>query len=85
MALNILAIITSLIILVVVILLLITKEFLQKILVFGVLSNLAMLFIVILGSYKYNESYIDIAIIYILLSFIVNKAILQFVILRKNG
>lgn len=56
------------------------RELFTKILFLSSLTNLSVVLITILGTYKYNESYIDIAIIYASLSFIVSQAILKFII-----
>lgn len=42
-------------------------------------TNLSILMIVILGSYEYRDSYIDIALIYAFLTFIASQAILKYV------
>ena len=83
--LNIFALIIAFSILVLLIGLIFQKELFTKILFLSSLTNLVILVITILGSYKYNESYIDIAIIYAALSFIVNQAILKFIILRDKS
>jgi multisubunit Na+/H+ antiporter MnhF subunit len=53
------------------------KDFYQRLICMGVFSNVTMVLIVALGSYKYNQSLIDIAIIYLLLSYVVNMAVLR--------
>jgi multisubunit Na+/H+ antiporter MnhF subunit len=58
------------------------SEFYTRLLFASYVTNLAALMIVLLGSYKYNESYIDIALIYAALSFISNMAILRFIAKR---
>ena len=50
----------------------------SKILVFNQITSLLTLFIAMLSSYEYYRTYIDIAIIYSLLSFITMKALLHF-------
>jgi multisubunit Na+/H+ antiporter MnhF subunit len=53
------------------------KDFYQRLICMGLFGNIGALFIVALGSYQYNESFIDIAIIYLLLSYVVNMAVLR--------
>lgn len=80
--LNVVLFIVALLILALLFGLIFQKELFTKILFLNSLTNLAILLITVLGSYKYNESYLDIAIIYAALSFIVSQAILKFIILR---
>jgi len=61
------------------------KEFFIKLLYVNYATNLISLFITILGTFKYNESFLDIALIYFLLSFVANKAILKYFIKCKNA
>ena len=61
------------------------RELFTRILFLNSLTNLVVVVISMLGSYKYNSSYIDIAIIYACLSFVVSQAILKFVITGANG
>lgn len=82
--LNIAAFTIALAVLTLLIGLILQKELFTKILFLSSLTNLSIVLITILGTYKYNESYIDIAIIYASLSFIVSQAILKFVILNKR-
>ncbi|MCF8462455.1 MAG: hypothetical protein K9G11_00915 [Rickettsiaceae bacterium] len=49
-----------------------------KILYLNFANNLVVLIIVAMGSLKYRQDFFDIAIIYILLSFITNRAILRY-------
>ena len=49
-----------------------------KILYLNFANNLVVLIIVTMGSLKYRQDFFDIAIIYILLSFITNRAILRY-------
>ena len=49
-----------------------------KILYLNFANNLVVLIIVTMGSLKYKQDFFDIAIIYILLSFITNRAILRY-------
>jgi len=53
------------------------KDFYQRLICMNMFGSLGVLFIVTLGSYEYNESFVDIAIIYLLLSYVVNMAILR--------
>lgn len=77
--LNIFASLITIFILISFIGLLLQKDILTKFVFLNFITNLAILFIVTLGSYKYNESFIDIAIIYALLSFIASEALLRFI------
>lgn len=61
------------------------KELFIKILFLNGLTNLVIVLIVILGTYQYYESYIDIAIIYACLSFVANQAILKFFISKSEA
>lgn len=47
-------------------------------------TNLSVLIIVVLGSYEYRDSYIDVALIYAFLTFIASQAILRYVGSNKN-
>lgn len=53
------------------------KDFYQRLICMSIFSNVTVVLIIALGSYQYNESFIDIAIIYLLLSYIVNMAVLR--------
>ena len=55
------------------------KHLFTKLLFFAMLTNLGVLLVVALGLYQYNGSFLDVAIIYSILSFIVNQAILKHV------
>lgn len=79
-----LAYIISVIFVILVFLFLKQKNLISKMIVLSLLTNVGLLFIILLGSQPYYESYLDIAIIYILLGFIVNKSILQTIIMRKK-
>lgn len=59
------------------------KDIFIKLLFLNTGTNLAALFICFLGSYKVNTSYIDIALIYFLLSSIASSAWLKY-FLQKN-
>jgi multisubunit Na+/H+ antiporter MnhF subunit len=59
-------------------------ELFTQILFLSSITNLGVVMIVALGSYSFNESYLDIALIYAILSFITSQAILKYII-RKNG
>lgn len=83
--LNIVLFIVALLVLVLLFSLIFQKELFTKILFLNSLTNLVILIITILGSYKYNASYLDIAIIYAALSFIASQAILRFIILSNKN
>jgi len=50
----------------------------EKSLAFNQLSSLVALFIVLLSTYEYYKTYVDIAIIYSLFSFVATMALLHF-------
>jgi multisubunit Na+/H+ antiporter MnhF subunit len=54
------------------------KDIFTKLLFLNTATSLASLFICFLGSYKVNNSYIDIALIYFLLSVVGNAAYLKY-------
>ncbi len=60
------------------------KENYSKILVFNQVANLVTLLIALLSTYEYYRSYMDIAIIYCLLSFVVMKMLLHLQITGKK-
>ena len=82
--LNIFAIIITIFIVILLIGLLLEKEIFAKFLFLSSITNVIALMIVILGSYQYNESFLDIALIYSLLSFIASQGLLKFVIGRQK-
>lgn len=53
------------------------KDFYQRLICMSAFSNVTMVLIVAIGSYQHNQSLIDIAIIYLLLSYVVNMALLK--------
>jgi len=53
------------------------RDFYQRLICINMLGNIGSILIVALGSYQYNETFLDIAIIYLLLSYIVTMAILK--------
>ena len=53
------------------------KDFYQRLICMGMFGNVGTVLIVVLGSYQYNQSFFDIAIIYLLLSYVVNMAVLR--------
>lgn len=55
-----------------------TKSTLYKIFYLNVLSSYFLLFIVILGSFNYNNFYFDIALIYVMFSFGANIGIKKY-------
>lgn len=56
----------------------IQKNFFIKLLFLNSLTSIISLFICFLGSYKTNSSYLDIALIYFILSFLANLAYLRY-------
>ncbi|WP_342272373.1 monovalent cation/H+ antiporter complex subunit F [Candidatus Tisiphia endosymbiont of Parasteatoda lunata] len=56
-----------------------------KLLVLNSLTSIITLFICFLGSFKMNNCYLDIAIIYFLLSFIASGAYLKYLINQSNN
>lgn len=54
------------------------KNIFDKLLCIGSIFNITILFIIALGSYQYNSSFIDIAWIYTLLGFISTQAFLKY-------
>ncbi len=60
------------------------KESYSKILIFNQITNLVTLSIAMLSTYEYYNSYMDIALIYCLLSFVVMKILLHLEIIKKN-
>lgn len=54
------------------------KDIFTKLLLLNTGTSLASLFICFMGTYKVNSSYIDIALIYFLLSVIANAAYLKY-------
>ncbi|MCC8417362.1 MAG: monovalent cation/H+ antiporter complex subunit F [Rickettsia endosymbiont of Bryobia graminum] len=77
---NIFLILTLLFIAVVTYLLIKDRNVFIKILLLNNLTSIVSLFICFLGSYKMNNSYLDIAIIYFLLSFVASSAYLKYFI-----
>ena len=53
------------------------KDFYQRLMCMSMFGNVGVVLIVGLGSYQYNQSFIDIAIIYLLLGYVVNMAALR--------
>lgn len=56
-----------------------SKEILVKLLFLNSMTSVAALFICVLGSFYFNDSYIDIALIYFLLSFVASIAYLNYI------
>ena len=54
------------------------KDACEKSLAFNQLSSLVALFIALLSTYEYYRTYVDIAIIYSLFSFVATMALLHF-------
>lgn len=77
---NIFLIIILLFIMVVVLLLIKERNIYSKILLLNSLTSIVGLFICFLGTFKTNSSYLDIALIYFLLSFIASSAYLKYFI-----
>ncbi len=61
------------------------KSVLDKLLCINMTTNLIVVLICLLSSYKFNQSYIDIAIIYGLLSYISIMAFLRFFITQHRS
>lgn len=61
------------------------KNIFIKILLSNSLTSIVTLFICFLGSFKANNSYLDVAIIYFLLSFIASSAYLKYFIIQSNN
>lgn len=76
--LNICLVVLLLFSMVVVCAMLLQKEIFTQLLLLNTSTSLISLFICFLGSYKFNNSYVDIALIYFLLSFVGNLAYLKF-------
>ena len=51
------------------------KDFYERLICMNMLGTIGAVLIVVLGSYNYNESFFDIAIIYLLLGYVVNMAV----------
>lgn len=83
MLLNIFLIIISSFAIAVVCAMCLQKDIFIKLLFLNIATSIGALFICCLGSYKANSSYIDIALIYFLLSVIANGAYLKY-FSRKN-
>jgi multisubunit Na+/H+ antiporter MnhF subunit len=81
---NVFLIIAVLFIGLIVYLLLKNNNIFTKILLLNSLTSVVTLFICFLGSFKVNNSYLDIAIIYFLLSFIASSAYLRYFIDQSN-
>ena len=75
----------SLILFVSTIALLTNKELFTRILFLNYISGMSVLMISALSLYSYNSSYIDIAIIYVLLSFIASFAFLHYFKFRSKN
>jgi multisubunit Na+/H+ antiporter MnhF subunit len=69
---------------IILLLLLSNKNIFNKILLLNSLTSLISLLICFLGSFGLNEFYIDIAIIYFLLSFIATLGYLKYFLQAKN-
>lgn len=61
------------------------KDAYEKILVFNQLSSLVTLAIAMLASYKYYQTYLDIAIIYSFFSFVAINALLYYLKVKRNN
>ena len=53
------------------------KDFYQRLICMNMFGSIGVVLIVTIGSYQYNQSFVDIAIIYLMLSYIVNMAVLR--------
>lgn len=60
------------------------KEVFAKFLFMNMMSNIAILIIVAMSSYKYNSSFLDIALIYSILSFIAPQGLLKKVLSLRH-
>ncbi len=60
------------------------KEVFTKFLFMNMMSNIAILIIVAMSSYKYNSSFLDIALIYSILSFIAPQGLLKKVLSLRH-
>jgi multisubunit Na+/H+ antiporter MnhF subunit len=76
--LNIFLIILSILSIIVICGIFLQKEIFTKLLFLNTGTSLSSLFICFLGSYKVNNSYIDIALLYFLLSVVVTSAYLKY-------
>ena len=74
----------SIIILMSIIALIFNKEIFTKILFLNYISGLVILLISIISLYPYKSSYIDIAIIYAILSFIASVGFLNYFKIKKD-
>ena len=68
----------SLIVLLLIIGLIKNRNIFIKILFLNTITNIIALFICFLGTFTFNDTYVDIAIIYLLLSFIATLAYLKY-------
>lgn len=59
------------------------KDIFVQMLFLSSATNLSILMIVILGSYQYRDSYLDIALIYAFLTFITSQGILKYIGSKK--
>ena len=82
---NICLIATMLFICLIIYLLIQNVSIFTKILLLNSLTTVVSLLICFLGSFKMNSSYLDIAIIYFLLSFIASNAYLRYFIKQSNN
>lgn len=63
--------------------LVIQKDLFSKFVFLSTISNITIVTIVAFGSYNYNESFLDIALIYSILSFIPAQSLLKLVLDKK--
>ena len=60
------------------------KDFFTKILVFNNITGIVLLLICFISTFIFNQTYLDIAIIYFLLSFVVSCAYYRYFLDRKS-
>ena len=75
--LDIILYITAVVMIFLVLIMVYFKDFYQRLICMSMFGNVGVVLIVGLGSYQYNQSFIDIAIIYLLLGYVVNMAALR--------
>lgn len=61
-----------------------TKDRFSKFLSLNMATNIAVLLIVAMSSYEYNSSFLDIALIYVLLGYISTQGLLKLILSSRN-
>lgn len=56
------------------------KDKFSKFLFLNIATNICVLIIIAMSSYQYNSSFLDIALIYVLLSYIATQGLLKFIL-----